>query len=173
MARKKNVLGLKVVLMGAIAADGGMGTTLTEILGDTVKGSASLVLNEGTTETLEVEEYDEAFDEVDTAPAKWAFQLESYNVSAKALSDLGGGEYTAGTGGAGDSIEIDVPEAIELSVSIETRNGAKFEIPRMKVRIKPQFDFMKAQYGKVIITGTPLKPTKEGVATITKIDAAA
>lgn len=173
MARKKNILGLKAVLIGAIAADGDMGTALTEILGETVEGTASLVLNEGTVETINIEETDAAFDEIETAPPTWQLNLESYNVSAKALSDLGVGTFTAGASGAPDSIDIDVPIAVEKSVEVETRNGAKLQIPRMKLRIRPQFDFQKAAFGRVIITGTPMKPEKEGVKTIKKIDAPA
>lgn len=173
MARKKNILGLKAVKMGAIAADGGMGTTLTEMLGATVLGTANLLLNEGTEETINVEEYDDAFDEIETAAPTWSFALESYNLEAKTLGDLGVGEFTAGASGAPDSIGIDVPEPIELSVEIETRNGAILQIPRMKLRFRPQFDFQKAAYGRVIVTGTPLKPEKAGVNTITKIDAPA
>lgn len=171
MARKKNVLGLKVVLMGDVAEDGGMGAALTEVLGQTVQGTANLVLNEGTVETINIEEYDEAFDEIDTAPPAWQFNLESYNVSSKALSDLGVGDYTPGASGAPDSIGIDIPIALEKSVEVETRNGAKLEIARMKLRVRPQFDLQKAAFGRVIVTGTPMKPDKAGVPTIRKVDA--
>ncbi|GEM_PF-1732624 len=173
MARKNNILGLKAVKMGAIAADGDMGTVLTEILGATVKGSASLVLNEGTSEDVEIEESDVAYDEIETQAPKWAFQSESYNMSSKALGELGVGEYEAGVSGAPDSIGIDVPIPVELSVEVETRNGAILQIPRMKIKLRPQFDFMKEQMGRVIITGTPLLPSKAGVKTIKKIDAPA
>ncbi|MGA6117424.1 hypothetical protein [Sphingobacterium anhuiense] len=171
MARKNNVLGLKAVKMGPIEVDGGMGTVLTEILGATVKGSASLILNEGTSEEIEIEEEEVAYDELETAAPKWVFQCESYNLSAKALSELGVGELEEGVGGLPDSIGIDVPIPMELSVQIETKNGAKLDIARMKLKVRPQFDLMKAQFGKVIITGTPLKPTKAGIKTIKKTDA--
>lgn len=173
MARPKNFLGLSVVKIGPIGADGGMGTTLTEILGATVKGSASLVLNEGSYEDVEIEETDVAYDEIETTAPKWAFQCESYNVSSKALSELGGGDLTAGTGGAPDSIGMDVPITIERSVEALTRNGAKLEIARMKLRIRPQFDAQKGVYAKVIVTGTPMKPEKAGAKTIVKTDAPA
>ncbi|WP_433863136.1 hypothetical protein [Sphingobacterium thalpophilum] len=173
MSRPKNFLGLSVVKIGAVGADGGMGTTLTEVLGATVKGSASLVLNEGSYEDVEIEEEDVAYDEVETAAPKWVFNLESYNVSAKALSDLGAGTLTPGATGAPDSIGMDTPFAIERSVEALTRNGAKLQIARMKIRVRPQFDAQKGVYAKVIITGTPLKPTKAGVATIIKTDAPA
>jgi len=173
MSRPKNFCGLSVVKIGPIAADGGMGTTLTEILGATVKGSASLVLNEGTYEDLEIEEEDTAYDEIETAVAKWAFQLESYNVSAKALSELGAGELTEGSSGAPDSIGMDVPFSIERSVECLTRNGAKLEIARMKIRVRPQFDAQKGVYAKVIVTGKPMKPEKAGLPTVRKVDAPA
>lgn len=173
MARPKNVLGLKAVKMGPVGADGGMGTTLTEILGATVKGSASLNLNEGTYTEIEIEEDDIAYDEVMTQAPKWAFALESYNVSAEALSELGAGELIPGTAGGPDSIGMDVPIDMEMSVECETKNGATLEIARMLVRIRPQFDLMKEQFGKVIVTGTPLKPTKAGLKTVVKKDAPA
>lgn len=173
MSRSKNMLGLAVVKMGAVGADGGMGTTLAEVLGATVKGSASLVLNEGSYEDVEIEEDDVAYDEIETSAPKWVFNQESYNVSAKALSDLGAGTLTAGAAGAPDSIGMDTPFTIERSVEATTRNGAKLEIARMKIRVRPQFDAQKGVYAKVIITGTPLKPTKAGVPTVKKTDAPA
>ncbi|MGV6947018.1 hypothetical protein [Sphingobacterium kyonggiense] len=171
MSRPKNILGLKNVLIGPVGADGGMGTTLTEILGATVKGSASLVLNEGTTTDVEIEETDVPYDQLDATPAKWLYQGESYNVSAKALSELGGGTLTTGTAGAPDSIDMDIPSAVEVSVATETQNGAKLDIARMKLNIYPQFDFKKEAFGRVIFKGTPLKPTKAGTPTIKKTDA--
>lgn len=171
MARKNNIIGLKAVKMGPIAVDGGMGTTLSEMLGATVKGTASLILNEGSYEDVEIEEEDVPYDELETQAPKWVFQMESYNVSAKALNDIGGGTYTAGAEGAPDKIGFDVPETKELSVEVESRNGAKLQIARMKLRIRPQFDTQKQQFGRVIVTGTPLKPTKANTQTIVKIDA--
>lgn len=173
MSRPKNILGLKAAKFGAIAVDGGMGTVLTEVLGDTVQGTASLILNEGTEETVNVEEYDEAFDIIETAPGEWVFALESYNVSAKALGDLGVGEYTEGEDDAPDSVGIDTPVTKEMSVEVETRNGAKLQIPRMKLRFRPQFDLNKSQFGRLIVSGTPMKPTKAATKMITKIDAPA
>ncbi|TDQ79586.1 hypothetical protein [Sphingobacterium yanglingense] len=173
MARPKNVLGLKAVKMGAVGADGGMGTVLTEILGATVKGTASLVLNEGSYTEIEIEEEDVAYDELTTQAPKWAFTLESYNMSGKALSEMGAGDLEPGTAGAPDSIGMDVPIDQEMSIECETKNGAKLQIARMLVRIRPQFDLMKEQFGKVIVTGTPLKPTKAGLKTVVKTDAPA
>lgn len=171
MSRSKNILGLKSVKIGAIAVDGGMGTTLTEIFGATATGTASLMLNEGSYDRIEIEETDDAYDELMSAAPEWVFQMESYNVSAKALGDISAGTYTAGSSGAPDKVALGIPQEVERSVEIETRNGAKLEIPRMKLRIRPQFDFQKQQFGRVIITGTPLLPTKADTATITKTDA--
>ncbi|PPK98974.1 hypothetical protein [Parapedobacter indicus] len=169
----KKIFGLKAVLMGDPAADGDMGTTLTELLGATVKGSASLIYTEPSTEDIEVEEVDAAFDTLLTQSGKWELNLESYNVSAKTLGDVCGGTYTAGTSGAPDTWEGDDVVFIEKSVECETRNGVKIALPRVKILARPQFNLDKAQLGRLSVKGTGLPPTKAGVKTVKFTDAPA
>ncbi|WGQ15574.1 hypothetical protein [Sphingobacterium faecium] len=160
------LIGLKSLKLGPIGVDGAMGTVLTEVLGATVKGTASLVYSEPSIEDIEVEEFDGAYDEILTTSGKFELNLESYNVSAKTLGAVCGGEYTEGTAGAPDTWEGDEIVHMEMSAEAESRNGVIIQIPRLKFIARPSFDFNKAQLGRLILKGSVLKPTKVGVKSI-------
>ena len=161
---KKKVYGLTSVLFGPIGSDGGMGTTLTEILGATAKGTASLIYTPPTFTDVEIEEEDDPYDQLIATPGKWELKLESYNVGAKSLSDTMGGTYTPGASGAPDTWEPDeVQIAKESSARVTTRGGSVIDIPRLKYYAAPTFNLTKGDLGRISLTGTPLKPSKAGV----------
>lgn len=167
----KKVYGLTSVLMGAIGSDGGMGTTLTEVLGATVKDTAKLTFTAPTTEDVEIEESDDPFDTITTENGGWQLDMESYNLAAKALSDTMGGTYTAGTSGAPDTWESPSTNILlERSVRVTTRNGVIIDIPRMKINAAPDFTFAKGSLGRLVVTGKVLKPTKANTSSIKLTD---
>lgn len=164
---KKRVYGLSSVLLGDIAVDGGMGTTLTEVLGATAKGSASLIYTPPTVEDVEIEESDDPYDQIVTTAGKWELKLESYNVSAKSMSDTMGGTYTAGAANTPDTWESpDVTVQKEQSAKVTTRSGVVIDIPRLKYFASPSFNLTKNELGKISLTGTVLKPTKAATKAI-------
>jgi len=169
----KKVYGLSSVMVGAIANDGGMGTSLTELLGATVKDSASLIYTEPSVEDIEIEESDDPYDQIVTTAGKWELKMNSYNVSAKTMGNVVGGTYTAGTSGAPDTWES--PDQLvqqEKSFKVTTRSGMVIDMPRVKYLAVPQFDFAKSKLGTINLTGTPLKPTKAGLKTVKLTDPA-
>lgn len=171
---KKRVYGLTSVLLGPIAVDGGMGATLTEVLGATAKGTASLIYTPPTIADIETEETDDIDDQIVTAPGKWELKLESYNVSAKSMGDTMGGEYTAGVDPLPDTWES--PDTIvqqEGSAKVTTRTGVVIEIPRLKYLATPTFALTKNEFGKISLMGTALKPTKAATASLKFTDAPA
>lgn len=168
---KKKIYGLASVLMGAVGSDGGMGATLVEVLGATVKGTASLIYTPPTIADVEIEEEDTPYDQLITAGGKWELKMDSHNVSAKTLGDTFGGDYVPGTGATPDSWSGDDMVLKEGSFRVTTRNGVVLDLPRVKYMAIPTFNFDKTQLGRIALTGTPLKPTKAGTRTIKYTDA--
>lgn len=168
----KSVYGLTGVKSGAIAVDGGMGTVLTELLGATVKGTASLIYTPPTYEDKEIEESDDIYDSFPTSMGKWEFKLDSYNVAAATLFKLFGGTFTAGDEDTPDKWGMpDVFTAIEESVEMVTRSGEVLQAPRMKLVPAPNFNFTKADAGRLSLVGTIMKPTKANTPSLSFSDA--
>lgn len=168
----KKVYGLTGVKSGAIANDGGMGTVLTELLGATVKGTASLVYTPPSYTDLEIEESDDIYDQMPSSVGKWELKLDSYNVSAATMYKLFGGTFT--------EADEDTPakwgmpaqfNAIEESVEMDTRSGEVLQAPRMKLVPAPNFNFTKADAGRLSLVGTILQPTKANTPSLSFSDA--
>ena len=132
MAEKRSI-GLKSIKLGAVAADGGMGTSLSA-LGVTFRGSAILETAEGTVTPFFSEEDADPVEEVEekgTTTLKWSLM----NLDPDALAKCRGGTVT-GTGDAKKwNAPVDVP-VIEQSIEIVTAFGRKIEIPRARIRAR-------------------------------------
>lgn len=153
----KKVYGLKAIKMGPPAVDGGMGTTLTEVLGATVKGTANLTSSAPETEEIEIEETDELYDEIETKGAVWTLAASTYNVSAATMQKFFGGTVASGVwsppvGGA--------TTQVYQSVEAETRTGIKFAFVKMKLTGTANLAFDKTRLGQIDWTGKVLKPDK-------------
>jgi hypothetical protein len=156
MATNK-VYGLKAITMGAPAADGGMGITLTEVLGATAKGTASLTSSEPETTDIEIEESDDIYDSIVTKAGVWAIKASTYNVSAATMQKFFGGSVNAGVWSpdpTGATITV------YQSVKAETRSGIKFAFVKMRLTATANFAFDKTKYGQIDWTGTMLKADK-------------
>lgn len=159
------VWGLKAVKLGAPAADGGMGTTLTEVFGATVKGSASLTASEPTSEEVEIEETDSLYDEITTKGAVWLLKISTYNISATTMAALFGGTVTGTAPASVWTPPVDgVTPSIYQSVNAESRTGIKFDFVKMKVVGVPNITFDKTKLGQLDITFKMVMPDKPATA---------
>lgn len=161
---KKTTIGLDSVLIGPIAGDGGMGTTLTE-LGSIVAGTPVLTIPAPTTSEIPVEESDEPEFVTVTAGAK-TIAFSSYNVDPSVLVDLFGG---AVTGTAPNQIwsAPDTIPVVERSVRMLSRTGYNADMPRVQLTPDLSLNFQRDTPGQINITGTVLKPTKANTPSIT------
>lgn len=152
---KKRAIGLKSILWGAIAVDGGMSTALTEIVGNTVRGTA--VLNSTPVETTEIleEETDDPIESINTGGGVFTFVWSSYNIDPTVLVAAFGGTVALGMWKAPDVLPI-----IEQSIKAETRNGVIMEAPRVKITAELALNMQIENPGQINFTGTVLKPTK-------------
>lgn len=158
-----HTIGLKTVKIGAIAGDGGMGTTLAAIA-DTFEDSATITQEDGEKTEFFVEESDDPVASFSKkGSTKFAFTILDFTPAT--LASVLGGSVT-GTGDAAVwNAPADVP-VIEKSIEIVSKTNIKFEIPRARIEAKIDVPLSKKQVGKVVITATVLTPTKEGVAPI-------
>jgi hypothetical protein len=153
----KKVYGLKAITMGPVAGDGGMGTTLTEVLGATVKGTATLTSTTPETTEIEIEESDDLYDEIVTKAGAWSLAASTYNVSAATMLELFGGTVAAGVW----SPPVDgTTVTVKRSVMAETRTGIRFRFVNMSLTATAEFAFDKTRLGQINWTGKVLKATK-------------
>lgn len=165
MAEKRSI-GISTLKIGAIAGDGGMGTTLAAV-GVTYRDSAELVQDDADVTPIECEESDdptEVIEKLGNRTLRWSIMDYKPATLVKVL----GGTVT----GAGTSVDPFVWNApttspnIEQSIEIVSKTGFKIEIPRAKVMAKLNAKLVKNGVALVDIQAQVLTPTKTGVAPI-------
>lgn len=92
MAKKS--IGLESIKMGNVAADGGMGTALTQV-GATVSDTASLTTEEGSTTDFKIEESDAPFFSIQSDPGKQVLAWSTYDVDLDTIARFYGGTVGA------------------------------------------------------------------------------
>lgn len=164
MAKKVYTLGLASIEVGDIAADGGMGEVLAS-LGYTYQDTAQMVTNDPTTTDFYAEEVDDpvlSISRAGTIQFKWSLM----NPSVETLQTLMGGT-TKKTGEGQEEHDTweapDVLPTIEKSVKITPLQGLKFVVPRLRIVAKLNGNFSKTGMMLVEVTGTVMKPEKEGI----------
>lgn len=92
MASKTKVFGLASVKMGAVANDGGMGTSLEQI-GETVSGTASLTSEDNTVTDFNIEESDSPVESIVSQQGKMTFAWSTYDVGGRNMERFFGGTW--------------------------------------------------------------------------------
>jgi hypothetical protein len=152
-------IGLAKIEVGAIGANGVMGTSL-ETIGHTAEGSCTIETADPELTEFFAEEQDEA---IHTA-AKMAVTTITFQLAAPDLeqcSKVFGGEVV-GTGSAATWEYPATLENIEKSVKIKPKEGLIFSIPRAKITAKFTGQFGRSETLKVEVVITVLKPTNGG-----------
>ena len=164
MAKKVYTLGLASIEVGDIAADGGMGEVLAS-LGYTYQDTAQMVTNDPTTTDFYAEEVDDpvlSISRAGTIQFKWSLM----NPSVETLQILMGGTIKKTGDGAEEHDTWEAPDVlptIEKSVKITPLQGLKFAVPRLRIVAKLNGNFSKTGMMLVEVTGTVMKPEKEGI----------
>jgi hypothetical protein len=157
-------IGLSSIEIGAIASDGGMGTTLAT-LGYTFQDTCKLTQEDPETTDFYAEEVDDPVFSMSKA-GKTTFAFSIMNPELATLQSMLGGTVT----GTGDAAKWSAPATmpvIEKSVKITPQQGLVFEIPRMKIVSKINGEFSKKGLLLLEVTGTALQPTKSGTTKYT------
>lgn len=161
MAKKS--IGLTSWKMGAIAGDGGMGTSLTQV-GATVADSAAITTETGTTSDFNIEESDSPYYSIESSPGKVVLALSTFDVDLDTMARFWGGTVLTGPPRTWDM--PDTLPTIERSIEINTKDGWKLEIPRATITVRMQWNLKKTALAQLDIEATILQPTKSGVKRI-------
>lgn len=167
MANKIYTLGLSQIEAGAIAADGGMGTTLAT-LGYTYQDTCKMTQEDPETTDHYAEEVDDPVVSISRG-GKTNFAFSIMDPSVTVLADLLGGTGMEGDGSTTQD-KWEAPGSIptvEKSIRITPQQGLKFEIPRMKLVSKINAEFSKKGILLIEVAGTVMQPTKSGTAKMT------
>lgn len=151
--------GLAKIEIGAIAADGGMGTTL-ERLGEVKEGTFKVNQAEGDKTEFKVEEHDDPIF-IRQKKGTLAFEFGIHNPDAATFKQVWGGTVDATTGKYTPPTNL-MP--IERSLKITPEIGYGFDVPRAQISARFSDAMGKDSLLGVIVTATVLKPTKEGLA---------
>lgn len=153
--------GLKSLKMGAVAADGGPGTSLTD-LGGTLEGTATLTVKDGEKGSVPIEESDLPVYNWST-PGEMEFVFGIYDMSPTNLVRVNGGTVT-GTGATETyNGPVNTPD-IEQTLEVVTKNNIKWIFPRVKVSTKLNINFTKKDVFKATVTCVVMQPTKADTA---------
>lgn len=169
MAEKRSI-GISTLKIGAIAGDGGMGTTLAAV-GVTYRDSAELVQDDPEITDIECEESDdpvESIEKLGNRTLRWSIMDYTPDTLVKVL----GGTVT-GAGTSGDPKIWNAPTVspqIERSIEIVTKSGFKINIVRAKITAKLNAKLVKNGVALVDIEAKVLTPTKAATAPIQIID---
>jgi hypothetical protein len=156
-------IGLTSWKLGAIAVDGDMGTTLTQV-GATVQDSAAITTETGTTSDFNIEESDSAFYSIESTPGRVVLALSTYDVDLDTMARFWGGTVVTGPPKTWDM--PDTLPVIERSLEINTRDGWKLQIPRAAITVRMQWNLKKTALAQLDIEAVVLQPTKAGVKRI-------
>lgn len=166
---KTVTLGLASIKMGAIAGDGGMGTSLST-LGDTYQDSCTLETDDPNVTDFNVEEYDLPLDSIST-PGSIFLNFQIPNPSIDALVSLFGGTKKNIAGEEEDPVFVyEAPASItasEKSIEITPRKGFKMSIVRALVNAKIEGGFGKNQLLLITVRAQILQPTKANIGPFT------
>lgn len=156
-------IGVGEIAIGAIAADGGMGTTLAP-LGYTEEGSAAINMDDPTETEFNVEELDTPI-HIESKAGKIALAFKIANPDEDTLVSVFGGTKT-GTGATAVYSWPLTPVSIERSIKFTPKQGIGLNIPRAKITAKFSSEIGRAALLGVEVTGTVLQPTKAATSAI-------
>ncbi|MFS0489890.1 hypothetical protein [Leadbetterella byssophila] len=156
-------LGLSKIEIGAIAADGGMGSSLAT-LGLTYQDTCNLT----TEDPQDTEHYSEENEDPEVVVSRGGKTVLSFSIMGPDFSALG--TLTGGTiSGSGASEVLNFPNKlpnIEKSIKITPEQGHIINIPRAKISAKLDGALSKTGILLLKVTATVLTPTKAGVPRI-------
>lgn len=154
-------IGVQEIAIGAIASDGGMGTTLAP-LGYTEEGSAAINWDDATETEFRVEEVDVPI-HVESTPGNISLAFSVSNPDEDTLVAVMGGTKT----GTGEDTVYDYPltsVSIERSIKFTPKKGLGINIPRAKITAKFSSEVGRAALLKVEVSGRILQPIKANTA---------
>lgn len=160
-------LGIASIQVGAIAGDGGPGTTLAA-LGKTYQDSCRLTQEDPTTtEFFSEEDEDAVFTKTKKGKTTLTFQI--MDADTDTLVKVFGGTAT-GTSPNKTWNAPNTTPTIEQTVKVTPQNGMTLVIPRGSITAKLNGEFSRQGLFLIDVVVTVLTPTKAGVGPIQFIE---
>jgi hypothetical protein len=156
-------VGITSIKIGAIAGDGGMGTSLTS-LGSTFEGTVNFEQDDAAVTEFYSEEADDPIYQSKKAGLK-KFNWAIVDWTPENMVRGFGGTVT----GSGESAVWHSPSTlptVEMSVEIITTSLTKYEITRASLVAKISASLGRSSMGQMPIVATVLAPTKVGEAAL-------
>jgi hypothetical protein len=150
--------GVKNILVGAIAAGGGLATEFAS-LGKTKTGTVAFNPTEAKTEELRVEEESEPVLEIITEPESTTFSWSIVEWSNDLLLAVWGGEVNQ----QGQWMKPSGQLIVEKSLKLEKKQGKTWIYPRVRLTGNPSYDQTKTVY-QVDMKAKVLQPEQEGLS---------
>lgn len=161
-------LGLSSILVGAVANDGGAGTTLAA-LGLTYQDSCKMTQDDPEVNEFFAEEYEDPIVRKQKK-GKTTFSFQLMNADAEALAAVFGGTVTGTTPKVWNSPTVS--PTIEKTVKITPQEGLTITIPRGSLTAKINAEFSRKGLFLIDVMVVPLTPTKAGVSPMTATEPA-
>jgi hypothetical protein len=152
-------LGLAKIEIGAIAADGGMGTTLT-VWGQTLQGTCNVTQDDPETTDFYAEEVDDPVVSI-SKRGKTTVVFSVMNPDVAALEKFFGGSVDSQVTPPTWKAPANLP-AIEKSLKITPQIGLIWEFPRVKITAKLNGQFSRENIFVIEVSGAVLQPEKSG-----------
>jgi hypothetical protein len=162
MAEERS-LGLTTLKIGAIAGDGGMGTSLA-VLAYTEKDSAKITTTDPEVKEFFVEEVEPPIEVITTKPSVMTLEFSIHDIQPDTLIAIFGGTK-AGTPAV--YTPPDVTAEVEKSIEITTLTGHIMKIVRAKIIANFDWSLNRQELSRVKIKATVLTPTKAATAPYT------
>jgi hypothetical protein len=160
----KYSIGLTSIKIGAIAGDGGMGTSLTTV-GSTVADTCILASEEGQTTDFLIEEQDDPVYSITSQKGKITLAWSCYDVDPDTLVLFFGGTKVTGPPEGWEA--PDTIAEVEKSIEVVPKNGGKIEIVRAKIAAKFNWSLQKSKLAQIDLVATVLAPTKAATPPMT------
>ena len=162
MAEERSI-GLEYIKIGAVAVDGGMGTSLA-VLALTEKDTAKITSSEPEMKEFYAEEEEAPIEVIVTKPAVMTMEFNIHDISPATLVKVFGGE-AAGT----PAVYSPPSQSLELEQSIEVKSlrGHLMKIVRAKMVASFDWSLNRQELSKVKIKATVLTPLKAETAAYT------
>lgn len=157
-------IGITSIKMGAVAGDGGMGTSLTAVP-NIYKDSCELTQDDPEIVKIEAEEVDDPVEILETL-GKRSLKFSIMDYTPATLARFLGGTAT-GTSPDDEWAAPSTSPDIEQSIEIVTARNVKIEIVRAKITAKLNAKLTKQGVALIDIVAEILTPTKAATAPIT------
>jgi len=156
MSKVRNI-GMASIVMGDLAADGGLSTGMTP-LGRTYRETASITQADNSVQDFLVEEQDDPIESIVTAKGSTTIVWDVVDFDPEEMKRVWGGEVVDDTWHEPEELPV-----VEQSVKLTPKIGRPFTYPRCSISAVLVYNATRTDIARIRVTARKLKPEKEGL----------